>query len=381
MTESTKEADLKKLALHAEHQAAGGHFGVFGDWYVPLYFTSVLDEHETVRTGVGVFDISHMGEFYVEGAGARSAIDRWITNDVSKLYPGRALYSPVCNARGGIVDDVIVYELSAEQYLIVVNAGNIEKDFSWFQKHAHGTAKLRNASSETALLAVQGPKSPDVIRALFDVDLSKLSYYHFTKLNSPFGELLLAQTGYTGETGFELLCAYDQAAPLWKRLFERGKPFGLKPIGFGARDTLRLEARYLLYGRDMTTKTSPLEAGLGWTIGWDKPDFIGKKALFKEREAGVQRRLVGFELKDRGIAREGAKIFANGREVGQVTSGTFSPTLKKSIGLGYVSQKRTRVGQALALDIRSRLVPAEVVKTPFYSGRDKDTKKSKNREA
>ena len=296
-------AELKKFPLHPEHKRLGARFGAFGEWYVPLYYSSVLEEHEAVRQRVGVFDISHMGEVYLEGPDALRVLNRLVTNDLSKLYPGRALYSPVCRENGGIVDDVIVYEISPSQFLIVVNAANIAKDVQWFESHLEGKVKLRNSSAETALFAVQGPKSKAVVGSLFDVDLEKLSYYHFMKFDSPFGEVLLAKTGYTGEEGFEVFCAVDRARGLWKRLFEVGRADDLKPIGFGARDTLRLEARLLLYGHDMTDETSPLEASLGWTIDWSKDDFIGKKSLEKQRQQGVSRKLIGFELAGRGIAR------------------------------------------------------------------------------
>src|SRR3989338_2689802 len=266
MTHSEKEnaSNLKKLPLHTEHEVSGARFGAFGEWWVPLYFTSVIDEHETVRRGVGVFDISHMGEFYVDGPDARRVVNRWITNDVEKLKPGRALYSPVCRESGGIVDDVLVYECAPDQYLIVVNAANIEKDFDWFQSRLDGRAAVQNVSEQFALLAVQGPRSRGVVGKLFDVDLSEISYYHFTKFKSSYGEIILAETGYTGEVGFEIFCPVGQAPRLWHSLFQVGRGHGLKPIGFGARDTLRLESCFLLYGHDMTDQSTPLEAGIGW---------------------------------------------------------------------------------------------------------------------
>ncbi len=370
-------AHLKKLPLHSEHERFGGKFGAFGEWYVPLYYTSVLEEHERVRNKVGVFDISHMGEFYVRGKGARAAINQWITNDAGKLFPGRALYSPVCRPNGGIVDDVVVFEEDPEIFLIVVNAANINKDFAWFSAQGgcasstklvtfpDGTT-LENKSNDIALFAVQGPQSRPLITSLFDIDLSKISYYHFMKLSSPFGELVLSETGYTGEEGFEIFCPIQNAGKLWRRLFEVGKEFDLKPIGFGARDTLRLESKFLLYGHDMNDETSPVEAGLSWTIGWDKDDFIGKKSLDDQKLRGVKRKLIGFELTDRGIAREGCSIQVGGKNVGYVTSGTFSPTLKKSIGLAYVSTESSQIGQSLEIEVRGKLQKAQIVKTPFY---------------
>ncbi|MBI4368072.1 MAG: glycine cleavage system aminomethyltransferase GcvT [Candidatus Omnitrophica bacterium] len=367
MTHSTHTAShLKKLPLHAEHERLGARFGAFGEWSVPLYYTSVLEEHEAVRKGAGVFDISHMGEFFVRGRDARKMINTWITNDVEKLSPGRALYSPVCRESGGIVDDVVVFEERSDEYLIVVNAGNIEKDFNWFDVRRSGDVSLENASAQTALLAVQGPFSRQIVHSLFRIDLSALSYYHFVKFDSPFGCVYLSETGYTGEEGFEIFCPVDKVASLFGRLMEVGRPLDLKPIGFGARDTLRLEARLLLYGHDMNDETTPLEAGLNWTIGWSKQDFLGKQALSDERSQGSKRKLIGFELNDRGIAREGCPILIGNQPVGQVTSGTFSPTLKRSIGLGYVPSQHAQVGQEIVIEIRGKLSHAKIVKTPFY---------------
>ena len=364
-------SQLKKLPLHYEHERLGARFGAFGEWYVPLYYTSVIEEHETVRRGAGVFDISHMGEFFVCGKDAQSTVNHWIANDVTKLSAGGALYSPVCRENGGIVDDVVVMEEDPDRFLIVVNAANIEKDFKWFQAHKSGDASLENASDRMGLLAIQGPLSRQVVRALFDIDLNQVSYYHFVKLSSPFGEIILSETGYTGEEGFEIFCSLDRLSFLWRKLMEVGKPIGLKPVGFGARDTLRLESRFLLYGHDMNDETTPLEAGLAWTIGWEKSDFIGKEALETERKRGIKNRLIGFELSDRGIARDGCSVLVNGRPIGRVTSGTFSPTLKKSIGLAYVTAEHAQVGQVIDIEIRGKAVKAQVVKTPFYPVRNK----------
>ena len=362
----SNQAHLKKLPLHSEHERFSGRFGAFGDWYVPLYYTSVIEEHEHVRNKVGVFDISHMGEFYARGKNARGVINQWITNDAGKLFPGRAIYSPVCRENGGIVDDVVVFEENPDNFLIVVNAANIAKDFAWFSAHLSKDVKLENKSDELALFAVQGPESRPLIASLFDVDLNQISYYHFMKIHSPFGELVLSETGYTGEEGFEIFCPIQKAKQVWDRLFDIGKRFDLKPIGFGARDTLRLESKFLLYGHDINDETNPLEAGLGWTIGWDKEDFIGKKTLEAEKLRGVKRKLIGFELVDRGIAREGCPIQLDGKVVGKVTSGTFSPTLKQSIGLAYVSSESAQIGQPLEIEVRGKLQKAKIVKTPFY---------------
>lgn len=357
---------LKQLPLHSEHERAGAHFGAFGEWLVPIYFTSVMDEHLSVRTGVGVFDISHMGEFYVCGRPAKRQVNHWITNDLDKLVPAAALYSPACRPDGGIVDDIVAYEISPEEYLLVVNAANIRKDFSWFQDHITTSASLENRSEEIALFAVQGPLSPRLIQALFRIDLTSISYYHFLKLKSDFGEIILSQTGYTGEVGFEIFLSAPRAQAFWARLFDVGTPLGLKPIGFGARDTLRLEARLPLYGHDLTEETTPLEAGLSWTVGWEKAEFIGRDALLRERAQGLKRKLIGFELQDRGIVREGCAVKVDHQKVGAVTSGTFSPTLKKSIGLAYVDVQHAAIGRPIEIEIRGKISKAVIVKTPFY---------------
>ena len=357
---------LKKLSLHSEHERTGGRFGAFGQWFVPLYYTSVIEEHEHVRNKVGIFDISHMGEFYVRGKAARSTINQWMTNDAGKLFPGRAIYSPVCRETGGIVDDIVVFEEDPENFLMVVNAANIDKDFAWFQSHLKGDATLENRSAEIALFAVQGPLSRALVSKFFGIDLNQISYYHFVKINSSYGRLVLSETGYTGEEGFEIFCPILNAKKLWMDLFKVGKEFDLKPIGFGARDTLRLESKFLLYGHDMNDETSPLEAGLGWTIGWSKENFIGKQALETERARGSKRKLMGFELLDRGIAREESPVYLNGKQIGKVTSGTFSPTLKQSIGLAYISAEFAQIGQDLEIEVRNKSHKARLVKTPFY---------------
>ncbi len=366
MSQTQDASQLKTLPLHQEHERAGAKFGAFGEWFVPLYYTSILAEHQTVRSGVGVFDISHMGEFWVRGREAGVAINPWITNDVTKITNGQALYSPVCRENGGIADDVVVMCEDPQNYLIVVNAANIEKDFAWFQSHLSGDVSLENKSDETALLAVQGPKSRAVLERAFRIDLAPVSYYHFIREASPFGSILISRTGYTGELGYEIFLPVGQAPKFWKHLFEIGKPFGLKPVGFGARDTLRLEARFNLYGHDMTDETTPLEAGVGWTVAWNKKDFIGKRALEVQKAEGLKRKLVGFEMVERGVARDGCRVFVNGKPAGHVTSGTFSPTLKRNIGLAYIAAEYSNIGQEFQIEIRDKLLKAQVVKTPFY---------------
>jgi aminomethyltransferase len=366
MTQSAEISHLNRLPLHQQHKMNGARFGAFGAWYVPLYFSSILEEHQIVRSGVGVFDISHMGEFFIRGKDAQNTVNQWIVNDLRKISVGGALYSPVCNDAGGIVDDVIVYMIGPEEFMMVVNAANISKDYTWFESHLSGKTKLEDKSSAIALLSVQGPQSRALVSELFSIDLSKLSYYHFQKFDSKFGDIFLAETGYTGEAGFEIFCPVSNVGPLWERLFQVGRSANLKPIGFGARDTLRLESRFLLYGHDMNDETTPLEASLAWTIGWNKDSFIGKDVLSAQKERGISRKLIGFEVRGRGIAREGCSFQVSGRDVGMVTSGTFAPTLKKNIGLGYIQTEYAQTGQTIDIKIRDKLVTAEVVKTPFY---------------
>ncbi|OGW82341.1 MAG: hypothetical protein A3G33_11600 [Omnitrophica bacterium RIFCSPLOWO2_12_FULL_44_17] len=358
--------NLKKLPLHKEHERLGARIGAFGSWLVPIQYTSIIEEHQAVRHSVGIFDISHMGEFFVSGANARRLVNQWITNDIEKLWPGRILYSPVCRENGGTVDDVLVYEMAVDRYLIVVNASNVEKDFAWFGSHRSLDVVLQDKSPETGMLSVQGPLSKDLVEKVFSRNLAGLAYYHFQAFQTDLGEIILSETGYTGEKGYEIFCPIHQVVTLWQRFFEHGAPMGLKPIGFGARDTLRLEAKMCLYGHELTDDITPLEAGLSWAIGWGKEDFIGFEALKRQREAGLKHKLVGFEIVGRGIAREGCVLKVNEDAVGRVTSGTYSPTLKKNIGLGLIAVPYSQVGQNIDVEVRGNLHPAKIIQTPFY---------------
>jgi aminomethyltransferase len=307
-----------------------------------------------------------MGEIFVSGTGSQGFLDDLLPRKVERLWDGKALYAPMLNDQGGIVDDLIVYQLNSEKFLLIVNAGNIEKDFGWIQKHAPTGVSLDNASEHKSLFALQGPRAVPIAEAVFDCDFCSLGYYHFLQPKSKWGEVWISRTGYTGEDGFEIMAEASEAASLWKRLREAGRPWDLKPVGFGARDTLRLESGMLLYGQDMDDTTSAVEAGLGWAVDFDKERFVGRDRNLREKEKGASRRLVGFEMIERGIPRHGFIIEKEGRSLGQVTSGSFAPTLKKNIGLGYVSAEASKTGGELDIVIRNQKVKAKIVPLPFY---------------
>ena len=357
---------LKRLPLHELHVQAGAHVGSFGEWEVPLYFTSILDEHEAVRKQAGLFDISHMGEFFIRGREAKRFLDELLPRKMERLKDGKALYAPMLNETGGIVDDLIVYQMNPENFLLIVNAANIEKDFEWIRRHVPKAVELENASDEKFLFALQGPRSVEIAERVFGCDFGGVGYYHSLVLKTKNGELFISRTGYTGEDGFEIMGDVEEAAGLWKRVLDAGKPTGLKPVGFGARDTLRLEAGMLLYGQDMDDSTSAVEAGLVWAVDFDKANFIGRERNFREKEKGSTRRLVGFEMVERGIPRHGFSIQKQGRALGQVTSGSFGPTIKKNMGLGYVPAEEARLGNEIEIAIRNQNVKARIVPTPFY---------------
>ena len=357
---------LQTTALHAVHQQLGAKMVPFAGFDMPVRYSSDLDEHHTVRNAVGVFDVSHMGEFWVMGPEALNLI-QWVTsNDASKLEPGRVQYSCLPNGKGGIVDDLLVYCIGPEEYMLVVNASNIEKDWNWIQSQNRFGAKMENFSDHISLLAVQGPKAITVIQKLTDVDLSAIPYYHFKKGTvAGIENAIISNTGYTGAGGFELYVPNDKVEELWKALFEAGQPEGIKPIGLGARDTLRLEMGFCLYGNDIDDTTSPLEAGLGWITKFAK-DFVDGDYLKKQKENGLTRKLVGFELVEKGIARGHYPVKDDsGNEIGVVTSGTMSPTLGKSIGLAYVPLAYSKPGARIFVDVRGRNLAADVVSLPF----------------
>lgn len=362
----TAQDTLKNTALTGVHQQLNAKMVPFAGYLMPVQYEGINIEHDTVRNAVGVFDVSHMGEFILKGEGALDLIQRVTSNDASKLTPGKAQYSCLPNNTGGIVDDLIVYYLEDGHWMLVVNASNIEKDWNWIQQHNTGNVEMHNISDKTSLLAVQGPHAPAVIQKLTNVDLASIPYYSFMKGEvAGCKNVLISNTGYTGAGGFELYFENQYAETMWKALFEAGKEFGIKPCGLGCRDTLRLEMAFCLYGNDIDDTTSPLEAGLGWITKFTK-DFTNSTALKAQKEAGVSRKLVGFEMIDRGIPRHGYEIAdADGNVIGVVTSGTQSPSLQKAIGLGYVAKAHTAEGSDIYIKIRDKAIKATVVKTPF----------------
>ena len=370
MTRSPVAMPLRRTPLHDLHVAAGAKMVEFGGWDMPLQYQGILAEHRAVRSAVGLFDVSHMGEVAVRRAGAAHAIQRLITNDASKLVDGAALYTVMCTPNGGIVDDCIVYRRAADDYLVIVNASNAAKDLAWIHRHVGTDAEVVDESDDTALIAVQGPAAVGLCSRVAGVDLAAVKRFHFARVTMAGVPCLAARTGYTGEDGFELACPADGAPALWTALLAEGAADGVQPIGLGARDTLRLEARLSLYGNDIDETTTPLEAGLGWVVKLDAGDFIGKDALVRQKADGVKRTLVGFRIDGRGIARHGYPIVDRGREgdaaIGVVTSGTTGITVGGAIGLGYVPVERSAPGSELTIDCRGKDARAHVVKGPFY---------------
>jgi aminomethyltransferase len=357
---------MKNVPLNDLHVKLGGKMVPFAGYNMPVRYSSDIEEHMTVRKGVGVFDVSHMGEFLVKGPNALDLIQRVTSNDASKLVDGQAQYSCLPNETGGIVDDLIVYKVKDNDYLIVVNASNIEKDWNWISKFNTKGVDMKNISDDTCLFAVQGPKAIDVLQKLTKVDLKSIKYYHFT-----IGELdgvkdvVISNTGYTGAGGFEIYVPNQQAEKIWNSIFAAGKEFDIKPIGLGARDTLRLEMGFCLYGNDIDDTTSPIEGGLGWITKFTK-DFTNSAAIKKQKEEGVKRKLVGFKMIDKGIPRHDYEIKdASGKVVGKVTSGTMSPVLGIGIGLGYVSNENAAVGQEIFISVRNKDLKAQVSKLPL----------------
>ncbi|HTY76984.1 MAG TPA: glycine cleavage system aminomethyltransferase GcvT [Candidatus Bathyarchaeia archaeon] len=355
---------LKRTPLHAVHVAAGARMVPFGGWDMPVQYTGILEEHRCVRSAVGLFDISHMGEFEVRGPGALAAVQALATNDAAALALGQVQYSLLCYPGGGIVDDLTLYRLADDHFMLTVNASNIDKDWAWVTENGRGGA-WTNVSEATALIAVQGPKAEGLVQRLADRDVTRLAYYHFARGAVAGVPCLISRTGYTGEDGFELYVAAERSAALWHGLMDAGKPDGVQAIGLGARDTLRLEMKFALYGNDIDETTNPLEAGLGWVVKPTKGDFIGRAAIEAMRAAGAPRRLVGFEMAERAVARHGYGLAKDGAAVGVVTSGSFSPSLERCIGMGYVKAPLAAVGTELDVDIRGTAQRARVVKTPF----------------
>jgi aminomethyltransferase len=357
-----------RTPLFDTHVRAGARMVEFAGWDMPVQYAGILEEHEAVRSRVGLFDVSHMGEVVFRGPKALEALGRVFTNDLTKVADGQAQYGCLCRETGGIVDDVVVYRRGAEDLLVCVNASNRQKDFDWLAAHAGG-ADLKNESDAWAQLALQGPLAAQLLQRLTNVNLSAMRSYRHAQGEVAGIPCLVARTGYTGEDGFELFCASDAGPRLWDALMEAGRHEGIAPCGLGARDSLRLEMAYRLYGSDMDDATTPLEAGLGWVVKLDKGDFVGRDALVRQKEQGLAKKLVGFVLTDTGIARHGYPVVQEGRRIGEVTSGTKSPSLKIPIGLAYVPPALAAEGSTFQVEIRGRPAAAKVVKTPFYARR------------
>ncbi len=363
------DSPLRRTSLYDCHARLGARLVPFAGWEMPVQYTGIVDEHQAVRNAAGLFDVSHMGELEMRGQYAGQVVNYLVTNDVGKLADGQALYTCACNEKGTILDDLIVYRVSAERFLIVCNASNVEKMAGVFSRAAENHCEFENQSERTALIALQGPRAFDVL-ALAGKDaegLRSLKSFHFRDAVIANVRCTAARTGYTGEDGVEIFCAWQEAPSLWTQLVELGKPLGLKPAGLGARDTLRLEAKLSLYGNDIDETTNPLEAGLAWVVKMDKGDFVGRTALEQVKSQGLSRKLVGFETTGRGIARHGYPLLdASGKQVGVCTSGSPSPTTGKNVGLGYLPVGMSEVGTKLLVDCRGKHVEAVVAKTPFY---------------
>ncbi|UZO79702.1 glycine cleavage system aminomethyltransferase GcvT [Aquimarina sp. ERC-38] len=358
---------MKKTPLTEVHQELGAKMAPFAGYLMPISYEGITKEHETVRNNVGVFDVSHMGEFLVSGSKALELLQKVTSNDVSKLTDGKAQYSCLPNEKGGIVDDLIIYRLGAEKFLLVVNAANIEKDWNWITSQNTMGADIRNLSDDYALLAIQGPKAIEAMQSLTSVDLSEIPYYSFKVADfAGIEHVIISATGYTGSGGFEIYCKNSEVVRIWNKVLEAGKTFDIQPIGLAARDTLRLEMGYCLYGNDIDDQTSPLEAGLGWITKFNK-EFINSSNLTIEKKNGSVKKLVGFEINEKGIPRKGYPIVSSTEEaIGVVTSGTMSPSLKKGIGLGYVLSNYAKPGTSIHIKVRNKNIPATVVKPPFF---------------
>ncbi len=357
---------VKNIPLKSLHEKIGGKMIPFAGFNMPVRYSSDIEEHMAVRESVGVFDVSHMGEFYLNGPGVLDLIQKVSANDASVLYNGKIQYSYLPNETGGVVDDLLVYRIDEDEYMLVVNASNIEKDWNHIQKYNTEGVEMINMSDELCLFAVQGPKAVDTLQKLTNIPLKNVEYYTFTKGDfAGVPNVFLSATGYTGAGGFELYVPNQHAEEVWNRIFEAGEEFDIKPIGLGARDTLRLEMGYCLYGNDITDETSPLEAGLGWVTKFTKP-FVNSEKLQKEKNEGIKRKLVGLEMIDRGIPRSHYEICdEDGNQIGEITSGTMSPLMKKGIAIGYVEKAYSKPGTAIYVKVREKLLKAEVVKMPF----------------
>lgn len=362
---------MKKTKFYNIHEKLGAKLVPFAGYQMPIQYSSIIAEHKAVRNSVGVFDVSHMGEVFVSGDEAEKFVQHITVNDASKLTDGRVQYSAMCYENGGIIDDLLVYRFDKNNFMLVINASNIEKDFEWMEKNNNFNATLSNQSDDYSLLAVQGPNSKEVVQTAFNTTLD-FEYYYFTKINYEGKEIIISRTGYTGELGYEIYFKGDEkfAEQIWSNIFSAGEKFGIAPIGLGARDTLRLEMGFCLYGNDIDQTTNPLEAGLGWITKLKKENFIGQKSLLKIKEEGIKRKLTPMISEERIIPRKGYEILSEGKVVGVVTSGTQSPTLEKSIALGYVETESSVEGKELFINIRGKEISAKVVSLPFVKKKE-----------
>lgn len=363
----TITTNLKTTPLLDLHKELGAKLVPFAGWNMPIQFAGVLSEHTCVRERVGLFDVSHMGEIEVKGKDAKNFLQFLLSNNVEKMFDGSILYSLMCYETGGVVDDLLAYRFSENHYFLCVNASNSDKDYDWIARHASSfNVNIKNTSSETSQLALQGPDAKNVLQSLCDISLDDLSYYNFRKGMVNNVESLISRTGYTGEDGFELYLSPEKVSEVFRSLMEQGRSYGVQPIGLGARDTLRIEMGYPLYGNEIDNNPTPLDAGLGWVIKFDKGEFLGRGSLLKQKEQGsLRRKLVGLKLLTRGVPRAHYQVFKNGESVGEVTSGTFSPTLNTGVGLCYVSSEYSDIGNHLDVKIRDQLVATEVIQLPF----------------
>ena len=368
---ASSDAQLKRTPLFPVHVKAGAKMVPFGGWEMPVQYVGITEEHRRVRQAVGLFDVSHMGEFEFRGPDAVAFLQRVTTNDVERLAAGQVQYSLMCTPDGGIVHDLTLHRIKPDEFLMTVNAANIDRDWAWLKRHLGGAVKAENVSDITALFAVQGPRAETVVGRLADADLTAIGYYRFVKGQVAGAESYISRTGYTGEDGFEIYCYAREAERVWEALLDAGKEDDIAPIGLGARDTLRLEMKYVLYGNDIDRTTNPIEAGLGWVVKPGKGDFIGRDAILKVSTEGPRRKLVGFEMVDRAVPRHGYRVLRDGREIGVVTSGSYSPSVDRFIGVGYVTADLSTIGTEIQVEVRGAPYAARVVRTPFYPSRVK----------
>ncbi len=367
----TSETVSKRTPLYDVHGQLNARIVPFGGWDMPVSYSGIIEEHLRVRHRAGLFDVSHMGEVEIHGPQAEAAVQYLTLNDVSGLQDFQLQYSAMCNESGGLIDDITICRLAADRFLLIINAGNIEKDLAWIQQHLPNGAEATDLSDQKALLALQGPDAETILQRLTDAALPALPYYHAISSRVADLEVLISRLGYTGEDGFEIMVDGQHAVALWQAIMEAGRPETVLPVGLGARDTLRLEARYLLYGTDMDESHNPFEVGLSWLTKLDKGPFIGRDALRRAKAEGVTRRLVGFVLKDRGIARAHYRVMDGENPIGTVTSGTMSPSLERAIGTAFVPRTHAKIGSELTIEVRNKTVPAEVVRAPFVPRRVK----------